>query len=35
VWQQVDRLGDLDIHPSMRLRIEHAVDPGRTEPYLT
>jgi 8-oxo-dGTP pyrophosphatase MutT (NUDIX family) len=35
VWQQVDRLGDLDIHPSMRLRIAHAVDPARTEPYLT
>jgi 8-oxo-dGTP pyrophosphatase MutT (NUDIX family) len=35
VWQQVDRLDELAIHPSMRLRIEHAVDPGRTEPYLT
>ena len=35
VWQPVDRLGELDIHPSMRLRIEHAVDPSRTQPYLT
>jgi len=35
VWQQVDQLGELAIHPSMRLRIEHAVDPARTEPYLT
>jgi 8-oxo-dGTP pyrophosphatase MutT (NUDIX family) len=35
VWQQVDRLGELAIHPSMRLRIEHAVDPTRTQPFLT
>src|SRR5690606_19060701 len=34
VWQQVDRLGELAIHPSMRLRIAHAVDRARTEPYL-
>jgi 8-oxo-dGTP pyrophosphatase MutT (NUDIX family) len=35
VWQPVDRLGELDIHPSMRLRIDHAVDSSRTQPYLT
>ncbi|PUB25377.1 NUDIX domain-containing protein [Promicromonospora sp. AC04] len=35
VWQQVDRLGELEIHPSMRLRIDHAVDSSRTEPFLT
>ena len=35
VWQRLDRLDDLDIHPSMRLRIEHAVDPARTQPFLT
>ncbi|GHH64677.1 NUDIX hydrolase [Promicromonospora soli] len=35
VWQPVDRLDELDIHPSMRLRIDHAVDSSRTQPYLT
>jgi 8-oxo-dGTP pyrophosphatase MutT (NUDIX family) len=35
VWQPVDRLGELEIHPSMRLRIDHAVDTTRTEPFLT
>lgn len=35
VWQRVDELDALDIHPSMRLRIEHAVDLSRTRPYLT
>jgi ADP-ribose pyrophosphatase YjhB (NUDIX family) len=35
VWQPVERLDDLDIHPSIRLRIDHATDPDRTEPWLT
>jgi 8-oxo-dGTP pyrophosphatase MutT (NUDIX family) len=35
VWQPVDRLDDLTIHPSVRLRIDHALDPHRTEPWLT
>ena len=35
VWQPVDRLGELAIHPSMRLRIDHAMDLSRTEPFLT
>ncbi|GAB2478226.1 NUDIX domain-containing protein [Promicromonospora xylanilytica] len=35
VWQRIDRLDELEIHPSMRLRIEHAVDPARTQPFLT
>ena len=35
VWHQVDQLDELDIHPSMRLRIAHAVDTDRRQPYLT
>jgi ADP-ribose pyrophosphatase YjhB (NUDIX family) len=35
VWKLVDRLDELDIHPSIRLRIDHATDPNRTEPWLT
>jgi hypothetical protein len=30
----VDKIAGLHIHPSMRLRIDHALDPARTEPYL-
>ncbi|MBB5852523.1 NUDIX domain-containing protein [Amycolatopsis umgeniensis] len=33
-WVQVGELAALNIHPSMRLRIEHALDADRTEPYL-
>lgn len=32
-WVEVDRIARLDIHPSMRLRIGHALD-RRAEPYL-
>lgn len=28
------RLHSLDIHPSMRLRITHGLDPDRDTPYL-
>lgn len=27
-------LDDLDIHPSMRLRIQHGLDESRREPYI-
>ncbi|WP_414938172.1 NUDIX hydrolase [Amycolatopsis sp. cmx-11-51] len=33
-WVSAGELADLNIHPSMRLRIEHALDDHRTEPYL-
>jgi ADP-ribose pyrophosphatase YjhB (NUDIX family) len=33
-WVEPDRLSDLDIHPSIRLRIEHGLS-NRTEPYFT
>jgi 8-oxo-dGTP pyrophosphatase MutT (NUDIX family) len=33
-WVEPARLNTLNIHPSMRLRINHALDPGRTTPYL-
>ncbi|GAB3172094.1 NUDIX domain-containing protein [Myceligenerans halotolerans] len=35
VWQPVDQLGELRIHPTNRLRIDHALDTGRTQPWLT
>ncbi|WP_432069304.1 NUDIX domain-containing protein [Streptomyces sp. AA1529] len=33
-WVLPTDLADLDIHPSMRLRIEHALDESRTAPYI-
>jgi ADP-ribose pyrophosphatase YjhB (NUDIX family) len=33
IWLDPSRLGDLDIHPSMRLRIDHGLA-DRTEPYI-
>ena len=33
-WVEPDRMADLDIHASMRLRIQHALE-DRTEPYLS
>ncbi|WP_371481987.1 NUDIX domain-containing protein [Kitasatospora sp. NBC_00315] len=33
-WVAPADLGDLDIHPSMRLRIKHALDPDRIQPYI-
>lgn len=33
-WVPLEELDVLNIHPSMRLRIDHALDPSRTEPYL-
>lgn len=33
-WVSPADLDKLTIHPSMRLRIDHALDSGRTEPYL-
>jgi ADP-ribose pyrophosphatase YjhB (NUDIX family) len=33
-WVDVSRLASLPMHRSMRLRIDHALDPNRTEPYL-
>lgn len=33
-WVERDQLGDLDVHPSIRLRIEHGFA-DRTEPYYT
>lgn len=35
VWQPVDQLDDLNIHPSIRLRINHALDTSRTEPWVS
>ncbi|WP_309113844.1 NUDIX domain-containing protein [Saccharothrix sp.] len=34
LWVEPDRLPDLDIHPSIRLRIEHGLS-NHTEPYFT
>ncbi|MBB5957696.1 ADP-ribose pyrophosphatase YjhB (NUDIX family) [Saccharothrix tamanrassetensis] len=34
LWVEPNRLPDLDIHPSIRLRIEHGLS-NRTEPYFT
>ena len=33
-WVEPDRLADLDIHPSIRLRIKHGLS-NRAEPYFT
>lgn len=33
LWVDRDALGDIDVHPSIQLRIEHGY--GRTEPYYT
>ncbi|MFF8455831.1 NUDIX domain-containing protein [Streptomyces albidoflavus] len=33
-WVDASDLNALTIHPSMRLRIEHGLDAGRTEPYI-
>ncbi|MFJ6798864.1 NUDIX hydrolase [Streptomyces sp. NPDC091268] len=33
-WMDPADLDDLDIHPSMRLRIQHGLDDSRTEPYI-
>ncbi|MGW7597077.1 NUDIX hydrolase [Streptomyces antimycoticus] len=33
-WVSPADLDDLDIHPSMRLRITHGLDASRTRPYL-
>lgn len=33
-WMSPDDLVSLNIHPSMRMRIEHALDATRTRPYL-
>jgi ADP-ribose pyrophosphatase YjhB (NUDIX family) len=33
-WVSPADLSDLDIHPSMRLRIEHGLDESRTVPYV-
>ncbi|MGW4520115.1 NUDIX hydrolase [Amycolatopsis sp. NPDC004378] len=33
-WVTPEELDALNIHPSMRLRIEHALDSSRTSPYL-
>lgn len=34
LWTEPERLDELNIHPSIRLRIEHALE-GRAEPYYT
>jgi ADP-ribose pyrophosphatase YjhB (NUDIX family) len=33
-WVRPEDLKNLNIHPSMRMRIEHGLDPARTQPYL-
>ncbi len=33
-WIDPTDLGSLDIHPSMRLRIQHGMDETRREPYI-
>jgi 8-oxo-dGTP pyrophosphatase MutT (NUDIX family) len=33
-WVSIDELDDLEIHPSMRLRIDHGLDPSRTSPHI-
>ncbi|MFD6968224.1 NUDIX hydrolase [Streptomyces sp. NPDC059949] len=33
-WMDPADLGNLDIHPSMRLRIQHGLDDSRSEPYI-
>jgi ADP-ribose pyrophosphatase YjhB (NUDIX family) len=32
-WVETDRLAGLEMHPSMRLRIQHALE-GRSEPFI-
>lgn len=34
IWQPLDRLDALNIHPAIRLRITHALDTSRTRPWL-
>ena len=34
VYVSVDRLNELNVHPSMRLRIEHGLDTSRTSVYV-
>jgi hypothetical protein len=34
LWVDPSEMDNLNIHPSMRLRIDHALDTSRTEPYL-
>jgi ADP-ribose pyrophosphatase YjhB (NUDIX family) len=33
-WVPVDEIEGLNIHPSMRLRIQHGLDPERKSPYI-
>nr|BFD92050.1 NUDIX domain-containing protein [Kitasatospora sp. Xyl93] len=33
-WVDPADLDDLDIHPSMRLRIKHGLEPDRVQPYI-
>ena len=33
-WVPTGEVDALNIHPSMRLRIQHGLDPERREPYL-
>ncbi|MET8644342.1 NUDIX domain-containing protein [Streptomyces sp. NPDC004074] len=33
-WVDPADLGGLDVHPTMRLRIDHAMDEGRATPYI-
>ncbi|MFI8083796.1 NUDIX domain-containing protein [Kitasatospora sp. NPDC086009] len=33
-WVDPADLNELDIHPSMRLRITHGLEPGRGQPYI-
>ncbi|WP_030273486.1 NUDIX hydrolase [Streptomyces sp. NRRL B-24484] len=33
-WVDPADLDSLDIHPSMRLRIKHGLEPARTQPYI-
>lgn len=33
-WLEPSTLSELNLHPSMRLRIDHALDPGRSNPYI-
>ncbi|MET9697747.1 NUDIX domain-containing protein [Streptomyces sp. NPDC006529] len=33
-WMDPADLDELDIHPSMRLRIQHGLDDSRSEPYI-
>lgn len=33
-WVEPQAITGLNVHPSMRMRIDHALDSGRTTPYL-